>query len=135
MFSLDSTPHEQGFQLHKQPIQFSYLTPGFKAMGDEKRDDVPPLCGDLRHPWHTSVTSFVLFFADQPLANTFVDLFETVGSSRLSPRKLYLALRKRADPDYIKKDGQLCDGGDLRTQSNQWVRSAFQDTWTHTTGC
>ena len=43
-------------------------------------------------------------------------------------RKLAREMIKRVDVEKIKKDGEICPGGDIRIVQNQWLRSAYQSS-------
>lgn len=43
-------------------------------------------------------------------------------------RKMVKAMQKRIDVEKVKKDGEICPGGDIRIVQNQWLRSAFQSS-------
>ena len=40
-------------------------------------------------------------------------------------RKLYQALLDAFPEEAVKKNGELCPGGDLRQKENAWVRTAY----------
>ena len=52
-----------------------------------------------------------------------------MGHSSWYPlRTLSKAMMKRMDLDYVKKNGELWPGGDVRIMGNQWLRSAYVDS-------
>ena len=46
----------------------------------------------------------------------------------VSLRRMAGAMVKRIDVEKVKKDGEICPGGDIRIVKNQWLRAAFQSS-------
>ena len=42
-------------------------------------------------------------------------------------RRLAKAMMKRCDREVVKKQDELCPGGDIRLKRNQWLRAAYRD--------